>query len=29
VNTSQYIGLIVGVGLFIYFLIAMLRPERF
>jgi K+-transporting ATPase KdpF subunit len=29
VNTSQVIGLGVAVGLFIYFLIAMLRPERF
>jgi K+-transporting ATPase KdpF subunit len=29
VNTSQVIGLVVAVGLFIYFLIAMLRPERF
>jgi K+-transporting ATPase KdpF subunit len=29
VNTSQVIGLIVGVGLFVYFLVAMLRPERF
>jgi K+-transporting ATPase KdpF subunit len=29
VNTSQVIGLVVAVGLFVYFLIAMLRPERF
>jgi K+-transporting ATPase KdpF subunit len=29
VSTSQVIGLVVAVGLFIYFLIAMLRPERF
>jgi K+-transporting ATPase KdpF subunit len=29
VNTSQVIGLVVAVGLFIYFLVAMLRPERF
>jgi K+-transporting ATPase KdpF subunit len=29
VNTSQYIGLLVAIGLFVYFLIAMLRPERF
>ena len=25
-NTSQYIGLFVAIGLFVYFLIAMLRP---
>jgi K+-transporting ATPase KdpF subunit len=29
VNTSQVIGLVVAIGLFVYFLIAMLRPERF
>jgi K+-transporting ATPase KdpF subunit len=29
VNTSQVIGLVVAVGLFLYFLVAMLRPERF
>jgi K+-transporting ATPase KdpF subunit len=29
VSASQLIGLAVAVGLFIYFLIAMLRPERF
>jgi K+-transporting ATPase KdpF subunit len=29
VNTSQVIGLIVAVALFVYFLVAMLRPERF
>jgi K+-transporting ATPase KdpF subunit len=29
VSTSQIIGLAVAVGLFVYFLIAMLRPERF
>jgi K+-transporting ATPase KdpF subunit len=29
VNTSQVIGLVVAVALFIYFLVAMLRPERF
>jgi K+-transporting ATPase KdpF subunit len=29
VNASQYIGLIVAIALFVYFLIAMLRPERF
>jgi K+-transporting ATPase KdpF subunit len=29
VNTSEVIGLIVAVLLFVYFLIAMLRPERF
>jgi K+-transporting ATPase KdpF subunit len=28
-NASQYIGLLVAIGLFVYFLIAMLRPERF
>jgi K+-transporting ATPase KdpF subunit len=29
VSTSQVIGLVVAVALFIYFLVAMLRPERF
>jgi K+-transporting ATPase KdpF subunit len=29
VNTSEVIGLIVAVLLFVYFLVAMLRPERF
>jgi K+-transporting ATPase KdpF subunit len=29
VNTSQVIGLVIAIGLFVYFLIAMLRPERF
>jgi K+-transporting ATPase KdpF subunit len=29
VSTSQIIGLAVAVGLFIYFLVALLRPERF
>jgi K+-transporting ATPase KdpF subunit len=29
VNASQVIGLVVAVGLFVYFLVAMLRPERF
>jgi K+-transporting ATPase KdpF subunit len=29
VNTSQVIGLVIAVGLFVYFLVAMLRPERF
>jgi K+-transporting ATPase KdpF subunit len=29
VNLSQLIGLIVAVGLFLYFLVALLRPERF
>jgi K+-transporting ATPase KdpF subunit len=29
VSISQLIGLIVAVGLLVYFLIAMLRPERF
>jgi K+-transporting ATPase, KdpF subunit len=29
VNTSQVIGLVVAIGLFVYFLVAMLRPERF
>jgi K+-transporting ATPase KdpF subunit len=29
VNPSQIIGLVVAVALFIYFLVAMLRPERF
>jgi K+-transporting ATPase KdpF subunit len=26
---SQVIGLIVTVGLFIYFIVALIRPERF
>jgi K+-transporting ATPase KdpF subunit len=29
VNTSEVIGLVIAIGLFIYFLVAMLRPERF
>jgi K+-transporting ATPase KdpF subunit len=29
VSPSQIIGLVVAVALFIYFLVAMLRPERF
>jgi K+-transporting ATPase KdpF subunit len=29
VSTSQIIGLVVAAGLFVYFLVAMLRPERF
>jgi K+-transporting ATPase KdpF subunit len=29
VNTSQVVGLVIAVGLFVYFLVAMLRPERF
>jgi K+-transporting ATPase KdpF subunit len=29
VNASQVIGLTVAVALFVYFLVAMLRPERF
>jgi K+-transporting ATPase KdpF subunit len=29
VSTSQIIGLAVALGLFLYFLVAMLRPERF
>jgi K+-transporting ATPase KdpF subunit len=29
VNTSQIIGLIVTIGLFIYFVVALVRPERF
>jgi K+-transporting ATPase KdpF subunit len=28
-TTSQVVGLIVAIGLFIYFVIALLRPERF
>jgi K+-transporting ATPase KdpF subunit len=28
-HTSQIIGLVVAVVLFVYFLVAMLRPERF
>ena len=29
VSTSQVIGLIVTIGLFIYFIVALVRPERF
>jgi K+-transporting ATPase KdpF subunit len=29
VTTSQMVGLIVALGLFIYFVVALLRPERF
>jgi K+-transporting ATPase KdpF subunit len=29
VSASQMIGLAVAAGLFIYFLVALLRPERF
>jgi K+-transporting ATPase KdpF subunit len=29
VSASQVIGLVVAVGLLVYFLVAMLRPERF
>jgi K+-transporting ATPase KdpF subunit len=29
VSTSQVIGLIVTVGLLIYFIVALVRPERF
>jgi K+-transporting ATPase KdpF subunit len=29
VTTSQIVGLIVAIGLFLYFVIAQLRPERF
>jgi K+-transporting ATPase KdpF subunit len=29
VTLSQVIGLIVTVGLFIYFIVALIRPERF
>jgi K+-transporting ATPase KdpF subunit len=29
VTTSQVIGLIVAAGLFVYFVVALLRPERF
>jgi K+-transporting ATPase KdpF subunit len=28
-TTSQVVGLIVAIGLFIYFVVALLRPERF
>ena len=28
-STSQVIGLIVTIGLFIYFVVALVRPERF
>ena len=26
---SQIVGLIVAIGLFVYFVVALLRPERF
>jgi K+-transporting ATPase KdpF subunit len=29
VTTSEIVGLVVAVALFLYFLLAMLRPERF
>jgi K+-transporting ATPase KdpF subunit len=29
VTTSQIVGLIVAIALFIYFVVALLRPERF
>jgi K+-transporting ATPase KdpF subunit len=29
VTTSQIVGLIVAIGLFVYFVVALLRPERF
>jgi K+-transporting ATPase KdpF subunit len=29
VTTSQLVGLIVAIGLFLYFVVALLRPERF
>jgi K+-transporting ATPase KdpF subunit len=29
VTTSQIVGLIVALGLFIYFVVALPRPERF
>lgn len=28
-TTSQIVGLIVAIGLFAYFVVALLRPERF
>ncbi len=28
-STSQVIGLIVTIGLFVYFIVALVRPERF
>jgi K+-transporting ATPase KdpF subunit len=28
-TTSQIVGLIVAIGLFVYFVVALLRPERF
>ena len=28
-TTSQVVGLIVAIGLFVYFIVALLRPERF
>jgi K+-transporting ATPase KdpF subunit len=29
VTTSQVVGLIVAIGLFVYFVVALVRPERF
>jgi K+-transporting ATPase KdpF subunit len=29
VTISQAVGLIVAIGLFLYFVVALLRPERF
>jgi K+-transporting ATPase KdpF subunit len=28
-STSQVVGLVVAVGLLLYFIVAMVRPERF
>jgi K+-transporting ATPase KdpF subunit len=28
-TTSQVVGLIVAIGLFVYFVVALVRPERF
>jgi K+-transporting ATPase KdpF subunit len=28
-STSQAVGLVVAVGLLLYFIVAMVRPERF
>ncbi|HEY3615063.1 MAG TPA: K(+)-transporting ATPase subunit F [Gaiellales bacterium] len=28
-TSSQAVGLIVAIGLFLYFVVALLRPERF
>jgi K+-transporting ATPase KdpF subunit len=28
-TTSQVVGLIAALGLFVYFVVALLRPERF